>query len=86
MIEAEWEDLWQKNSPRDIFIPYAHYFQLNLDETCFLFNGDELNIIGGNNKSRHKKKYSDSRLSIKFLLVGGAVSVNVPVLFMARVT
>ena len=38
MIEAEWEDLWQTNSPRDIFIRYDHYFQLNLDETCFLCN------------------------------------------------
>ena len=25
MIEAEWGDLRQTNSPRDIFIPYAHY-------------------------------------------------------------
>ena len=33
IIEAEWEDLRRKNSPRDIFIPYAHYFQLNMDET-----------------------------------------------------
>ena len=31
MIEAEWEDMWRTNSPRDIFICYAHYFQLNLD-------------------------------------------------------
>ena len=31
MIEAEWEDMRQKNSPRDIFIRYDHYFQLNLD-------------------------------------------------------
>ena len=38
MIEAEWEDMRRKNSPCDIFIRYAHYFQLNLDETCFLCN------------------------------------------------
>ena len=24
MIEAEWEDVWRINSPRDIFIRYAH--------------------------------------------------------------
>ena len=29
MIEAEWGDLLRTNSPRDIFIFYAHYFQLN---------------------------------------------------------
>ena len=33
MIEREWEDMWQTNSPRDIFIRYANYFQLSLDET-----------------------------------------------------
>ena len=48
MIEAEWEDLRQKNSPRDIFISFAHFFQLNLDETSPLFNEGELKIIGGN--------------------------------------
>ena len=31
IIEAEWEDLRQTNSPHDIFIHYAHYFQFNLD-------------------------------------------------------
>ena len=48
MIEAEWEDMRWTNSPRDIFIPCAHYFQLNLDETCFLCNEGELRIIGNN--------------------------------------
>ena len=38
MIEAEWEDMRQSNSPRDIFIRFAHYFQLNLDETSLLCN------------------------------------------------
>ena len=38
IIEAEWEDMRRINSPHDIFIRYAHYFQLNLDETCFLYN------------------------------------------------
>ena len=32
MIEAEREDLQRKNSHRDIFICFAYYFQLNLDE------------------------------------------------------
>ena len=55
MIEAEWEDLRRTNSPRDIFIRYAHYFQLNLDETCFLCNEGKLRIIGDNDKPRHEK-------------------------------
>ena len=55
MIEAEWEDLRRTNSPCDIFIRYAHYFQLNLDETCFLCNEGELSIICDNDKTRHKK-------------------------------
>ena len=38
IIEAEWGDLRQKKSPRDIFIRYAHCFHLNLDETSFLCN------------------------------------------------
>ena len=60
MIEAECEDLRWTNSPRDIFIPYAHYSQLNLDATLFLCSEGELRIIGGNNKPCHDKKISDS--------------------------
>ena len=48
MIATKWEDMRRKNAPRDIFIRYAHYFQLNLDETCFLCNEGELKIIGDN--------------------------------------
>ena len=59
MIEAEWEDMRQKNSPRDIFIRYAHYFQLNLDQTCFLCNEGELKIIGDNDKTRQHKNSKD---------------------------
>ena len=57
MIEAEWEDMRRTNSPRDIFIRYTHYFQLNFDETCFLCNEGELRIIGDNNKPRHEKNH-----------------------------
>ena len=28
MIEAEWEDIRRTNSPRDIFIRYAHFFSV----------------------------------------------------------
>ena len=52
MIEVEWEDLRRTNSPRDIYISYAHYFQLNLNENSFLCNEGELRIIGGNDKRR----------------------------------
>ena len=86
MIDAEWEDMRRKNSPRDIFIRYAHYFQLNLDETCFLCNEGELSIIGDNDKPRHDKNCRDSRFSITVLRVGGASGVNGPVIFMEKGT
>ena len=86
MIEAEWEDLRRTKSPRDMFICYAHYFQLNLGETCFLCNEVELRIIGGNNKPRHDKNCSDSRFSIKVLRFGSAAGVNGPVIFLEKDT
>ena len=55
MIEAEWEDLQRKNSPRDIFTRFSHYFQFNLDETCFLCNEGELKVIGRKYKPVMKK-------------------------------
>ena len=86
MIEAEWEDLRWTNSPHDIFTNYAHYFQLNLDETCFFCNEDELSIIGDNNKACHEINCSDSRFSIKVVRVGSAAGVNVPVIFLVKGT
>ena len=86
MIEAEWEDMRRKNSPRDIFIRYAHFFQLNLDETCFLCNEGELNIIGDNDKPCHDKNCSDSRFSITVLRVESAEGVNGPVIYLAKGT
>ena len=74
------------NSPRDIFIRYAHFFQLNLDESCFLCNEGELKIIGDNDKPRHDKNCSDSRFSITVLRVGSAAGVNGPVIFLAKGT
>ena len=65
MIEAESEDMRQTNSPRDIFICYAHYFQLNLYETCFLCNEGELKIIGDNDKPRHDNNCSESRFPLQ---------------------
>ena len=82
MLEAEWGDLRQTNSPRDIFIPDAHYFQLNMDETCFLCNEGELRNIGDKNKPYHNKHFSDSRFSITVLRVGSAASLNGPVIFL----
>ena len=71
-------------SPCDIFIYFAHYFQLNLYENSLLCNEGTLRIIGGNDKPHHKKSCSDSRFSIKFLRVVSAAGVNVPVIFMAK--
>ena len=35
----------QTNSPRDIFTRFYHSFQLNLDETSFLFHEGELKVL-----------------------------------------
>ena len=59
---------------------------MNLDETCFLCNEGELSIIGGNNKTHHDKKCSDSRFSITLLRVGSTVGVNVIVIFLSKAT
>ena len=69
MIDAEWEDLRQTNSSRDIFTCFFHYFQLNLDETPLLCNEGELKVLGSKDKPRHENNCSDSRFSIKFLWV-----------------
>ena len=55
MIEAEWEDLRWKNLPCDIFTSFAHYFQLNLDETYFLCNEGKLKVLGIKDKPCHEK-------------------------------
>ena len=86
IIEAEWGDLRWRNSPRDIFICFANYFQLDLDETSFLCNEGELRIIGGNDKPRHEKNSSDLRFSIPFLRVGSVAGVNGPGIFLAKGT
>ena len=84
MIVAEWEDLQQTDSPRDIFTRFAHYFQLNFDETCFLCNEGDLKVPGGKDKPRHDKNCSDSRFSIIILRVRSAAGVNGPVIFLAK--
>ena len=58
------------------FILFAHYFQLNLDETYFLCREGELRIIGGNDKLCHDKRCSDLRFPITVLQVGSVVGVN----------
>ena len=50
MIESEWEDLQQKNSPHYFFSRFSHYFQLNLDETCFLCYEGEIQVLGSKDK------------------------------------
>ena len=86
MIEAEWEDIRQTNLPCDIFIRYAHYFQLNLNETCFLCNEGRLRIIGVNNKPCHEKNCSDLRFSITVLRVESSAGVNSTVIFLENGT
>ena len=54
MIESEGDDLWQKNSPRDVAAPFSCYFQLDMDETSFLFYKGELKILGRKDNLRHE--------------------------------
>ena len=55
MIEAQWEDMRQTKSTRDIFTHFDHYFQLNLDETCFFCNEGDLKVLGSKDKPCHEK-------------------------------
>ena len=55
LIDAEWEDLQRTNSPCDIFTRFAHYFQLNLDETYLLCNEGDIKVIGRRDKHSHEK-------------------------------
>ena len=84
MTEAEWEDLQWTKLPRDIFIRFAHYFQLNLNETSFLGNEGELRVIGRNDKPRHVKNFSDTRFPIIVIRVGSSEGVNDPVKFLEK--
>ena len=76
MIEAEWEDQREKNSPSNIFPCFSHYFQLSFDETSFLCNKGKLKILGGKDKPFHAKDCIESRISITFLCIGSAAGVN----------
>ena len=84
MIESEWEDLRRTNPPRDILNRFDHYFQLNLDEKCFLCNEGELKVLWRKDRPRHDKNCSDSRFSITVLRVGSEKGLNGPVIFMAK--
>ena len=86
MIGEDWGYLRRKNTPRDLFTSFAHYFQLNLDETSCLCNEGEINFIGVRDKPLHENKFSDSRFSITVLRVGSVAGVNGPVIFMSKST
>ena len=72
MIEGEWEELRRTNVPRVLFQRLAPYFQLNLDETCFLCNDGILRIVGDKERRHHDKNVADGRFSITVLRVGSA--------------
>ena len=84
MIGEDWGYLRQKNSPRDIFTSFAHYFKLNLDETSLLSNEFELKVIRSKDKPRHDKTCSDSSFAITVLRVGIAAGMNGPVICLAK--
>ena len=66
------------------FTRFAHYFQLNLDETCFLCNEGKLKVLGSEDKPRHDKICSDSRFSVTVLRFGSAAGVTGPVIFLEK--
>ena len=74
------------NIPCSLFVALHKFFQLNLDETCFLCNDGELRILGDGEKPRHDKNTSDTRLSITVLRVGSAGGIKGPVFFIAKGT
>ena len=84
MIQAEWEDLRQKNSSCDIFTRFTHYFQLNFYETYFVCNQGQIKVIGSKYKPRHEKNLSESRFSITVLWVGIVSGVNGSVIILAK--
>ena len=65
-----------------MFTCFSHQFQLDLDETSFLFNEVELEFIWSKYKPFHEKNCRDSMFSITVLWVGIAAGVNVPVIFL----
>ena len=84
MIEAEREDLWQSNSPCNIFTRLSHSFKLNLDETSFLWNEVKLNVIWNDERTHDEKYCSDLRFSITALWIWIAVGVNRPVILLVN--
>ena len=57
---------------------------MDFDEISFLFNEDEINIVGDNEIVNHNKNCSDSRFSITFLRIGITVGANGPMVFLAK--
>ena len=55
IIEVEWEDLRQKNSPHGIFTRFYNYCLLNLEETSFICNEVEINFIKRKDNPTMKK-------------------------------
>ena len=74
------------NSPCDLFVTVAEYFQLNLDETCFVCSNGILRILGDSECKHHDNNVADNGVSITVLCVGSAGGVNGPVIFIAKGT
>ena len=55
IIEVEWEDLRQKNSPHGIFTRFYNYCWLNLEETSFICNEVEIKFIKRKDKPHNEK-------------------------------
>ena len=80
MIEENWEDLWQINSPCDIFtnflITFSWIWMKSTSIATSVFLGAKINLA--------TRKWNESMISIKILWVGSTSGVNSPVIFIAK--
>ena len=56
----------------------------NLDETCFRAEDGVLKIIGSNERKKHEKNTSDSRLSITVVRIGSAAGIEGPRIYLGK--
>ena len=85
LIDFCWRDLHRKNAnPPGLFTHLAPFFQVNLDETCFMCSEGTLKILGDSQRKKHNLNVADCRTSVTVLRVGSAAGVNGPVVFVPK--
>ena len=85
LIENLWEDLRKKNkSPPGEFVKKAHYFQINLDESCFIASEGTLKVLADSERKKRNVNVVDCQELITCLRIGSAAGVNGPVIFLTK--